>query len=94
MHREEGTCPNSAGTVQSESESERKPEVPASLRDEALFHCDEPSRVPRGPANSTASLTSQRHPGKFPIVPCRSRGKRGIPAATRERPRESFFNAS
>ena len=26
-------------------------------------------------------LTSQRHPGKFPIVPCRSRGKRGIPAA-------------
>ena len=40
---------------------------------------------PRGPANSTASLTSQRHPGKFPIVPCRSRGKRGFPAATRER---------
>ena len=30
---------------------------------------------PRGPANSTAFLTSQRHPGKFPIVPCRSRGK-------------------
>ena len=88
------SCPNTAGTVQSESETERKPEVPASPRDEALFHCAEASRVPRGPANYTASLTSQRHPGKFPRVSCRSRGKRGFPAATRERPRESFFNAS
>ena len=43
-------------------------QLPASPRDEALFHCDEPSRVPRGPANSTASLTSQRLPGKFPQV--------------------------
>ena len=59
-------------------------EVPASTRDEALFHCAEPSRVPRGPANYTASLTSQRHRGKFTKVPCRSRGKRGFPAATRE----------
>ena len=25
--------------------------------------------VPRGPATSTGSLTSQRHPGKFPKVP-------------------------
>ena len=49
-------------TVQSESETERKPEVPASPRDEALFHCAEPSRVPRGPANYTASLT---WPGEF-----------------------------
>ena len=47
----------------SESETERKPEVPASPRDEALFHCANPSGVPRDPANSTASLTSQRHPG-------------------------------
>ena len=30
--------PNSAGTLWSESEMERKPEVPASTRDEALFH--------------------------------------------------------
>ena len=30
-------CPNSAGTLRSESELERKPEVPASTRDEALF---------------------------------------------------------
>ena len=59
----------------SESETERKPEVPASPRDEALFHCANHSGVPRGPANSTASLTSQGHPGKFPQVPCRSRGK-------------------
>ena len=43
---------------------------------------------------STGSLGSQRHPGKFPKVPGRRRGKRGFPAAPRERPRESFFNAS
>ena len=72
---------------------ERKPEVPASTRDEALFHFTKPSGVPRGPANSTVSLTSQRHAGKFPKVTGRSRGKRGIPAATLERPRESFFKA-
>ena len=36
-------CPNSAGTLMSESETERKSEVPASPRDEALFHCTEPS---------------------------------------------------
>ena len=29
---------------------ERTPEVPASIRDEALFHCTEPSGVPRGPS--------------------------------------------
>ena len=39
-------------------------------------------------------LASQRHPGKFPKVPGRRRGKRGFPAAPRERPCESFFNAS
>ena len=33
-------------------------------------------------------------PGKFPKVPGRRRGTRGFPAAPRERPRESFFNAS
>ena len=32
-----------AGTMGSESETERKPEVPASTRDEALFHCTTPS---------------------------------------------------
>ena len=31
--------PNTAGTVQSESESERKPDVPAFPGDEALFRC-------------------------------------------------------
>ena len=44
------SCPNSAGTVQSESHMERDPEVPASTRDEALFHCTKPSGVPRGPS--------------------------------------------
>ena len=78
----------------SESETERKSEVPASPRDEPLFHCDKPSGVPRGTANSTVSLNSQRHPGKFPKVPGRSRGKRLFPATTRERPRKTLFNAS
>ena len=35
--------PNSAGTLRSESEMERNPEVPASTRDKALFHCSKPS---------------------------------------------------
>ena len=35
-----------AGTVQSESESERKPEVPASPRDEALAHDGVSREVP------------------------------------------------
>ena len=41
--------PNPAVTLRSESEMERKPEVPASNRDEALFHFVKPSGVPRGP---------------------------------------------
>ena len=36
--------------------------------------------VPRGPATSTGSLASQRHPGKFPKVPGRRRGTRAINA--------------
>ena len=42
---------------------------PASPRGEALYRCARPSGVPRGPATSTGSLASQRHPGKFPKVP-------------------------
>ena len=68
------------------AETERKPEVPASPRGEALFLCDKPSGVPKGLANSTGSLTYQRHHGKFPQVPGRSLGKRGFPATTTERP--------
>ena len=45
------------------------------------------------PPNTTVSLISQRHPGKLPEVTGTSRGNLGFPAATRERPRESFFNA-
>ena len=56
-------------TLRSESETERKPEVHASPRGEALFRCARPSGVPTGPATSTGSLASQRHPGKFPKVP-------------------------
>ena len=45
------SCPNSAGTLASESEMQRNPEVPASTRDEALFHCTEHSGVWRGPSH-------------------------------------------
>ena len=46
------------------------------------------------PPNSTVSLTSQRHPEKLPEVTGTSRGNTGFPAATRERPQESFLNMS
>ena len=42
------SCPNSAGTLRSESEMDRNPVVHASTGDEALFHCTKPSGVPRG----------------------------------------------
>ena len=42
------------------------------------------------PPKSTVSLTSQRHAEKLPEVPGTSGGNAGFPAATRERPRESF----
>ena len=42
------------------------------------------------------TLLSQlcRDPAVGPKVPGRRRGERGFPAAPRQRPRESFFNAS
>ena len=39
------------------AETERKPEVPAFPRGEALFSCARPSGVPRGPATSTGSYS-------------------------------------
>ena len=54
----------------------RWPKYWSSPRGEALFRCARPSGVPRGPATSTGSLASQRHPGKFPKVPGRRRGPR------------------
>ena len=45
--------PMDAGTLRSESETQRKPEVPASPRGEALFRCARPSGVPRGPAQKS-----------------------------------------
>ena len=44
------------GQMQAGTETERKPEVPASPRGEALFHCAIPSGVPRGPAQSLSLL--------------------------------------
>ena len=71
--------PNSAGTLRSESEMERKPEVPASNRDEALFHFVKPSGVPRGPSNSSVSLTSQRHLGSSLRSPVEFEGNECFP---------------
>ena len=62
----------------SESETERKPDFPASPRDEALFHFGNPSGVPRGPANSTASLTSQGHPRSSLRSPAEVEGNEGF----------------
>ena len=47
---------------------ERNPEVPASIGDEALFHCTKPSGVPGSAPPPTVSLTSQTHPEKLPDV--------------------------
>ena len=52
-----------------------------------------PEESREAPPNSTVSPTSQRHPEKLPEVTGTSRGNPGFPATTRERPRESFFNA-
>ena len=46
------------------------------------------------PPNCTVSLTSQRHSEKLPEVAGTSQGNPGFYAVTRERPRESLFNAS
>ena len=58
---------------------ERNPEVLASQTDEDLFRCARPSGDPRGPATSTGSLASQRHPGKFPKSPSEGEGNEGFP---------------
>ena len=53
-----------------------------------------PVESQEAPPNPTVSLTSQRHPEKLPGVTDTSRGNPGFPATNRERPRESFFNAT
>src|SRR5574341_630978 len=49
---------------------------------------------PERPLPPPVSLTSQSHHEKPPEVTCTSRGNPGVPASTRERPRETFFNTS
>src|SRR5574339_496218 len=49
---------------------------------------------PENPLPPPVSLASQSHQEKHPEVPCTSRGSPGIPASTRESPRETFFNTS
>ena len=73
---------------------ERKHEFPASTRDEALFHCTEPSGVPRDPSQLHSIPDFSEAPLDLPEITGTSRGNQGFPAPTRKRPRESFFNAS
>ena len=74
------------GTLRTESEMERKPEVPASTQDEAFSIAAKPEESRDARPKSTVCLTSQRHPEKLPKVTGRSRRNPGFPAATRERP--------
>ena len=73
---------------------ERKHEFPASTRDEALFHCTEPSGVPRGPSQLHSIPDFSEAPLDLLEITGTSRGNQGFPAPTRKRPRESFFNVS
>ena len=41
---------------------------------QTLFRCARPSAVPRGPANSSGSLASQRHPGSSLRSPAEGEG--------------------
>ena len=76
------------------AETERKPEVLASTRGEALFRCARPSGVPRGPSQLHSIPDFSEAPLDLPEITGTSRGNQGFPATTRKRPRESFFNAS
>src|SRR5574341_589540 len=49
---------------------------------------------PERPLPPPVSLASQSHHEKPLEVTCTSRGKPGLPASTREKPRETFFNTS
>ena len=71
----------------------QKPLYCGSDSKESICNAGDPGSTP-GSGRSPGSLASQRHPGKFPQVPGRRRGKRGFPAAPRGRPRESLFNVS
>ena len=44
------TRPQSRGTVSFQPQVKKSPVFPSSTRDEALFHCTDPSGVPRGPS--------------------------------------------
>ena len=67
---------NGIGTLDA-SETERKPEDPASTRDEALFNCTIPSGVPRGPyqLHSIPEFSEARDP-LLPSRPLDSLSKR------------------
>ena len=70
----------SAETLGSKSEMERKPEVPASTRDEALFIPAVIREESRGdPRNDKGDLTSLRRHGQSPRSTRNSRGTLSFP---------------
>src|SRR5574341_1174367 len=87
------SCPQSAGTLRSESE------IRGSLRFLPQLEMRPSSNAPSPVESREAlpppvSLASQSHHEKPPEVTCTSRGNPGFPASTRESPRETFFNTS
>ena len=61
---------------------EQNPEVPASTRDEAHFHCTKPKGVPRGLSQIHSIPDFSEAPEKLPDVTCMSRGNPWFPATT------------
>ena len=88
------SCPNSAGTLRLKSEGRGTLRFLPQLRMRPSSFAPNPVESREAPPNSTVSVNSQRHHEKLPDVSGISRGNPGFPAATRERPRESLFNAS
>ena len=79
----EGRKNSQIWVLRSESETKRKPQVPASPRGEALFRCSRPSGVPRGPASSKATLwVKAQHDGALP-PPCIVRKDPRVPHTAR-----------
>ena len=87
------SCPQSAGTLGSESEIRVTLKFLPQLEIRPSSNAPNPVVSRESPPNPL-SLTSQSHHEKPPEVTCTSRGKPGFPASTGERPRETFFNTS
>ena len=80
------TRPQSRGTVSFQPQVKKSPVFPSSTRDEALFHCTDPSGVPRGPSQLHSIPDFPWHHQKLHEITVRSLGNPWFPVLTRERP--------